>query len=379
MQNIIFNTDKLAVGYNKKILIDNIDISVNKGEIVTLIGPNGAGKSTVLKTIAAQLPMLAGSVFISGKNLKDISNNELAKTMSIMTTASIRPELMTCYDVIKSGRYPYTGQLGILSENDKKQIAEAMKLMSVESIADRDFNCISDGQRQRVMLARAVCQEPDVLILDEPTSFLDIHHKLELLSMLKRLVTIKKISVIMSMHELDLAQRISDFVICISNGGIDKCGAPEEIFTDEYISRLYDISAASYYSGYGSAELERVSGQPQVFVIAGGGTGINTFRRLQRMQIPFAAGIIYENDIDFPAASALAAEVVSEKAFEPISAYNFDKAVKLMENCRKVICCTEHFGTLNSENKKLYEYAKENNRLWSKNRINVNKVVKNTE
>lgn len=360
MQDVIFSTEQMAVGYNKKLLIDNIDISVNRGEIVTLIGPNGAGKSTILKTIASQLSALAGSIYINGNDLRKTGSRELAKTMSIMMTSRIEPELMTCYDIVKSGRYPYTGQLGILSEYDRSQITEAMRLMSVESIADSDFNCISDGQRQRVMLARAVCQEPDILILDEPTSFLDIHHKLELLSMLKRLVTSKKIGVIMSMHELELAQRISDRIICVSDNRIGKCGTPEEIFTDEYINELYDISSPGYYSGYGSVELERVTGEPEVFVIAGGGTGINTFRRLQRMQIPFAAGIIYENDIDFPAASALASEIAAENAFEPVSSSTFDKALKLIEKCRRVICCTDHFGTLNTENRKLFEYSREN-------------------
>ena len=181
--------------------------------------------------------------------------------------------------------------------------------------------------------------------------------------MLKRLVIRKKIGVIMSMHELDLAQRISDRIICVSNNGIDKCGTPEEIFTDEYINKIYNIFPASYYAGYGSAELERVTGEPEVFVIAGGGRGINTFRRLQRKQVPFAAGIISENDIDFPVASALASEIVSEKAFEPVSTETFDKALKIIEKCRKVISCTDSFGTLDSVNKKLYDYARENNWL----------------
>lgn len=365
MQKTILNTDKLAVGYNKKILIDNIDISVNRGQIVTLIGPNGAGKSTVLKTISAQLSAVSGSVYIGGKNLRNISGHGLAETMSVMMTSRIEPELMTCCDVIKSGRYPYTNQLGILSDYDKKCIAESMELTSVKNLAGKDFNCISDGQRQRVMLARAVCQEPDILVLDEPTSFLDIHHKLELLAMLKKLVTMKNIGVIMSMHELDLAQRISDFVICVNKDGIDKCGTPEEVFTDEYINRLYNIESSGYYSGYGSVELEKVRGEAEVFVIAGGGTGINTFRRLQRMTIPFAVGIIYRNDIDFPVGSALAAEIVSEKPFEPVSVNNFNKAVELIEKYKKVICCNENFGTLDSANRKLYEYAEKNNYLKS--------------
>lgn len=361
MAEIILNTERLSVGYGKRVVIDGIDISVNQGQIVTLIGPNGAGKSTILKTIAAQLSAISGTVFINGKNMQDIGNRELAQTMSIMMTNRIETELMSCYDVVKTGRYPYTGQLGILSNNDKKQIAEAMKMTAVEELSDVDFSCISDGQRQRVMLAKAICQEPDILILDEPTSFLDIHHKLELLSILKRLVSEKNIGVIMSMHELDLAQRISDHVICIADNKIDRFGTPEDVFTDEYIKRLYTVNSGSFYSGYGSVELERINGIPQIFVIAGGGTGLHTFRRLQRMRVPFATGIIYENDIDYPVANALAAEVVYEKAFELVSQQKVDRAMKLIDECKNVICCIEKFGTLNSKNQLLFEYARKKN------------------
>ncbi len=356
----ILHTDKLAVGYGKKVLIDGIEVSVHAGQIVTLIGPNGAGKSTILKTIASQLDALSGVIFIGEKNSQNMNSRTRAKHLSIMMTTRAEPELMTCYDVIKTGRYPYTGQLGILSEQDQKKIAEAMRLTSVEEIADRDFNHISDGQRQRVMLARAVCQEPDILVLDEPTSFLDIHHKLELLSMLKGLVTEKNIGVIMSMHELDLAQRISDYIVCVSEHRIDMCGTPEEIFSDAYISKLYNITSGSFCAGYGSIELERVTGTPKIFVIAGGGSGPSTFRRLQRMHIPFAAGIIPENDMDYPAASALAAALVSEKAFEPFSHETISKAKKIIESCRRVICCNDNFGTLNDGNRILYEFAEQN-------------------
>lgn len=340
-------------------LIDGIEISVNSGEILTLIGPNGAGKSTILKTLCRQLRKVSGAVFINGKESDKIKNRELARTMSILMTERAEPELMTCGDVVNSGRYPYTGQLGILSENDRLKAMEAMKLTSVEELADKSFSCISDGQRQRVMLARAICQEPEILILDEPTSFLDIHHKLELLSILKKLVNNKKLAVIMSMHEIELAQKISDYVVCVGSGGIDKCGIPEEIFTGEYISRLYGISPSSYNPDFGSVELECAEGTPEIFIIAGNGSGISTFRRLQRMNIPFSAGVLHENDIDYAAAKSLAAEIISEKPFEPISETNVKKAEKIMDSCGKVICCLKSFGTYNSGNKRLLKLAEE--------------------
>lgn len=363
MENKFLYTENLSVGYGRNILIDGINISVSRGQITTLIGPNGAGKSTILKSIIKQLDKISGTIFIGGKNAESIGGNDLAKTMSVLMTERMETELMTCADVVKTGRYPYTGQLGILSEHDKNKVTEAMELTRVTEIGNRNFNCISDGQRQRVMLARAICQEPDVLILDEPTSFLDIRHKLEMLNILKMLVREKNIAVIMSMHELDLAQRISDNIVCISENGIDKYGTSEEIFATEYIGRLYGITPYCYNENYGTSELEKPCGAPQVFVIAGGGTGINTFRNLQRQNIPFITGIIHENDIDFPAAAALAAEVITEKAFEPISNESIEKAAKKITLCREVICCTDKFGTMNIGNKKLKEYAQKQGKL----------------
>lgn len=355
----IIRTEGLTVGYGKKVVVDGVEIEARRGEIISIIGPNGAGKSTILKTIAAQLAGISGAVYISGRNMDSMSRAELSRTMSVMLTERIDTELMTCCDVVKTGRYPYTNQFGILSQEDRDRIKYAMDLTSVSELADADFSQISDGQRQRVMLAKAICQDPDILILDEPTSFLDIHHKLVLLSMLKRLVRERGIAVIMSMHELDLAQRISDRVIAVAGNRVDRCDAPEKIFTDEYITSLYHIGSGTYCSVYGSVELERCMGAAEVFVIAGGGSGVDTFRQLQRRGTPFASGIIYENDIDYHAASALSCEIVSEKAFEPVSGDKLERAIAIIESCRRVICCVSRFGTLDSANRRLYEYSSE--------------------
>ena len=143
MEKSMIYTKSLSVGYSGKVIIDGIEISVNSGEILTLIGPNGAGKSTILKTICRQLQKISGAVYINGKESGCFTNRELAKTISILMTERVEPEMMTCGDVVKSGRYPYTGQLGILSENDKIKVMEAMKLTSVDELADKSFNCIS--------------------------------------------------------------------------------------------------------------------------------------------------------------------------------------------------------------------------------------------
>lgn len=363
MKEAILHTADLAVGYNKKALIRDIEISVRPGQIVTLIGPNGAGKSTILKSITRQLEPIAGTVSIRDTSIRHIPERKFAQTVSVMMTGWTDPEWMLCEEVVESGRFPYTGRLGLLSEQDREKVWEAMELVHVTELAQRNFTRISDGQRQRVMLARAICQEPDILILDEPTSFLDIRHKLELLSLLKDLVRQKHLAVIMSLHEIDLAQKISDYVLCIKGDHIDRCGTPEEVFTAAYIHELYGVHRGSYNSQYGSLELDAPKGKPQVFVIGGGGLGIPVYRKLQRSGIPFIAGILHTNDLDYPVASALAAEVISEQAFEPISEAAICRAKAALQQCTGVICCLARFGTQNQGNRQLLELAKQQNKL----------------
>lgn len=154
--------------------------------------------------------------------------------------------MMTCRDVVETGRYPYTGYFGVLSDADKAAAQRAVETVDIADFADRDFNAISDGQRQRVMLARAICQEPEILILDEPTSYLDIHHKIYFLEILRRLADEKKLAVIVSMHELELAGKIADHAVCINGGRVVKQGLPAEVFTEEVIRDVFDISPELY-------------------------------------------------------------------------------------------------------------------------------------
>ena len=262
MNEFYVQTEQMTVGYDGKPLIRNIEIRLKRGEILTLIGPNGAGKSTILKSMTKQLKLVGGTVYLGGEQMNRMSGKEVAKKLAVVMTERLRPELMTCEDIVATGRYPYTGTLGILSERDWEKVHEAMALVHAADFKDRDFTAVSDGQRQRILLARAICQEPEIIVLDEPTSFLDIRHKLELLTILKDMVVKKNTAVLMSLHELDLAQKISDSVICVHGDQIEKYGTPEDIFTSEYIHHLYGITAGSYNASFGCLEMEPPNGKP---------------------------------------------------------------------------------------------------------------------
>ena len=360
MEEFYFYTEGLMVGYEGVPLIKNIEIRLKKGEILTLIGPNGAGKTTILKSIIRQLAPLAGMVYLDGKKMQELSGKELSQKLSVVLTERVRPELMTCADVVATGRYPYTGRFGVLSEQDRRIVRESMELVHIQELSDRDFTQTSDGQKQRVMLARAICQEPDIIVLDEPTSFLDMKYKLEFLSIIQNMSRTRELSVIMSLHELDLAGRISDKIACVRGDRIDRFGTPEEIFSEGYIQELYRMTTGSYDERTGNLELEPVQGEPEVLVLSGNGTGTAVYRRLQREGIPFAAGILWENDLDYPSAKALAAEVVSVKAFCRIDEKAMKRTKEMIDRCRRVICTfdEQEAGDFYQELKELLEYAR---------------------
>lgn len=362
MQNYL-TADNLTVGYRGKPILSDISMNIRRGSIVTLIGPNGAGKSTILKSIIRELSPLGGSVFLDGTALEDYSDPDFAKKTAVVMTGRPDPELMTCFDVAAAGRYPYTGRFGILSKEDKKKVMDALEMVRCESLADVLFQNTSDGQKQRILLARAICQEPELLVLDEPTSFLDIRHKLELLDILKKLVHERNVAVLMSLHELDLAERISDYVLCAESGTIGRAGTPSEVFEGDYIAKLYGIEHGSYLTSLGFPELPRTDGAPGVFVIGGMGSGIPVYHALNRAGIPFAAGVIHENDMEYQTARVLAAEVIREAAFEPVGEQAFLRAKKVLESCKAVFCPLNVFGTMNKKNRELLRIGTELGKL----------------
>ena len=265
-EHFLCGAQGLAIGYGKTPLISDICLGVQPGQILTLIGPNGAGKSTLLRTLAGQLTPMGGTVLLEGRSLADYTGTQRAQKLALMAPHSRRMELTTCFDFVSAGRYPYTGRLGILSAGDRQQVHRALELVGAAQLAARDFNRISDGQRQRILLARALCQQPEVILLDEPTSFLDIKGKIELLTILKELAHTGQLAVILSLHELELAEKIADTVVCVSPGGVSGVLTPEQAFQPENIRALYGLTEQQYTALFGTPEPEAEkapAGKPQ--------------------------------------------------------------------------------------------------------------------
>mgnify|MGYP000525644864 CR=1 FL=1 len=257
MKEFLCETQELAIGYGKMPLASGIALGANPGQILVLVGPNGAGKSTLLKTLAGQLAAQSGAVLLQGQNLTTYTPNARARKMALMLPHTRRTELTTCFEFAAAGRIPYTGRLGILSDADRQAVQDALEIAGAAHLADRDFNCISDGQRQRVLLARAICQQPKVLLLDEPTSFLDIKGKIELLTILQKLAHEQGLAVIVSLHELDMAQKIADAVVCVFPDHVSGVLTPDAAFAPDNIRALYALSEEQYTALFGQTKPQK--------------------------------------------------------------------------------------------------------------------------
>lgn len=231
--------DNLSVGYGRRVLLKDLCASILPGQILTLIGPNGAGKSTILKTISHHLACMGGVVRIGGENIERMDSCELAKRLSVVLTERVRPELMTCYDVAASGRYPYTGRFGMLTALDRDVIAQSLALVRVEELADKPFARVSDGQRQRVMIARALCQQPRVLVLDEPTAELDPASSLAVFELLARYARENGTTVIVVEQKIALLSDFADMLLIVDGGKVRFQGAPAEVL--EHSDELLEV------------------------------------------------------------------------------------------------------------------------------------------
>ncbi|KNZ41113.1 ABC transporter ATP-binding protein [Acetobacterium bakii] len=358
-----FQTDNLSVGYCGKALIKNINIGVEKGKILCLLGPNGSGKSTILKSISRHLKKIAGTVFIAKEDMNNLNSVEVAKRLSVVLTEKVAPELMTCEEVVATGRYPYTNHFGKLTDEDHRIIEESMAAVSVLDLMDNEFSHLSDGQKQRVLLARAICQQPEIIILDEPTSYLDIRHKIELLGILRKMAVNQKVTVILSLHEVDLAAKLADTIILVKDNSVYGSGCPEDVLSDTVIKKLYGIEAGSFNMLMGSVELPKTcQTEPKVFVFGGDGYGTRCYRALHKRGISFCTGVLYHNDVDYQVAMSLARQTIFEKSFRPISDVIYEQACKAMLNCKVIIDTGFDLDGVTNRNRQLLELAYNTNK-----------------
>ena len=212
----------------------------DSGELVCLLGPNGIGKSTLLRTIARMQPALWGTVELGGADLRSISHAELARRLGVVLTERVAVEALTVRQIVELGRYPHSGWFGGLTDRDRVVVDWAIDAVGARHLADRDFSRLSDGERQRVMIARALAQEPVLLVLDEPTAFLDVPSRVELMGLLRQLTRERPLAVVVSTHDLELALRTADVVWLVMPGGELVTGAPEDVVLSGGIGQAFE-------------------------------------------------------------------------------------------------------------------------------------------
>jgi iron complex transport system ATP-binding protein len=236
-------TRDLAVGYRNhgktRAVLNDINVSVGAGELVCLLGVNGIGKSTLMRTLARMEPALAGSVEIKGTDITGMSPYDLARHVAVVLTERVAVGSMPAFKLVELGRYPHVGRSGLLSNADRDIVRDAIVAVGAEHLAHRDLTELSDGERQRIMIARALAQRPAVLLLDEPAAFLDVSARVEMIATLRQLAREQGVAVILSSHDLELSLRMADTIWLIDGAGCMHIGAPEDLLADGSIAAAF--------------------------------------------------------------------------------------------------------------------------------------------
>lgn len=240
----ILKTSSLSIGYESKTIVSDINVTLNEGDIIALVGPNGAGKSTLFKTFSTHIKPVSGKIELFGKDLTSHSPKERAKLLGIVLTERPDDMFLKVFDVVAAGRYPYTGMFGKLSEKDENEIKASLELVGVNNLIDRSFNTLSDGEKQKVMIAKAIAQNTPIIMLDEPTAFLDYPSKTELFSLLKKLAKEQKKAILFSSHDLELLLRYTDNLWIIAKNKPFAAGLSSELLKNGVIQKYFALQDA---------------------------------------------------------------------------------------------------------------------------------------
>ena len=231
----------LVFSYRDSPVLKNIDMGLNPSELLGVVGPNGSGKSTLIRCIDGILKPGDGHILLNGKNLSSMGQIEVARHLGYVPQNAPKTFPVTVFDAVLMGRRPHLSWCS--GKKDRGRVVEALKRLCIEHLALRDFNELSGGEQQRVLIARALAQEADVLLLDEPTSNLDIRHQLEVMEIMKQLVSEKGLAAVIAIHDLNLASRYADRVVMMNEGEVFASGTPAEVFTPRNIARVYGVES----------------------------------------------------------------------------------------------------------------------------------------
>lgn len=285
-QHAALSTQHLSIGYRQprrppRVVAEDIQVTLKPGELVCLIGPNGAGKSTLMRTLAGMQPPLAGRVMVMGDDARNLSPREMAQRLSIVLTERVEVGILPAYALVALGRYPYTDWTGRLTPDDEAAVRQAITAVGADDLAARSVDELSDGERQKILIARALAQEPAVMLLDEPTAFLDLPRRAEIMQLLRRLARETHRAILLSTHDLDLALRSADQIWLMPKGGRLVAGAPEDVVLSGALEAAFRAEGVTFdiYTG-----AFRIPGRPSgvVSVFGEGIPAVWTIRALER-------------------------------------------------------------------------------------------------
>ena len=234
-------TEHLAVGYDRALIVPDFNVTLEKGMVTSIIGANGCGKSTVLKAIGRIIPSAGGTVLINDTHISDLRSREIAQQMAILPQTPQAPGTLTCSELVSYGRFPYQTGFGRLTKEDREAVDWALTVTNMAAYKDREIAFLSGGQRQRVWIAMALAQQTGIILLDEPTTYLDLCHQLEVLELLKKLNREEHTTIVMVLHDLNLASRYSHRLLAMRQGQVYRYGTPGEVFTADMLEHCFRI------------------------------------------------------------------------------------------------------------------------------------------
>jgi iron complex transport system ATP-binding protein len=243
MEVTLLVAKKIRASYRDNVVLDNIDLTIHKGDFTGVIGPNGTGKTTLLKVLTGVKKPLSGTVYLDNNDMKTLSRQEIALIMAVVPQSSFVPPLFTVEDVVSIGRYAHGSKRFTTTPSDKSAIDKALSITGTERFRNRNISELSGGERQEVLIARALVQEPKLLLLDEPTANLDIKHQLKILGLVRSLIDDQNLTALMVIHDLNLAARFCNKLILLHNGNVHSAGSAEVVLTPKNIAEAYGVHA----------------------------------------------------------------------------------------------------------------------------------------
>ena len=236
-----FEAKNIVTGYEKKIIIDGIDLSIPSNKVSVIIGSNGCGKSTLLKTLARLIKPVSGDIIIDGKKITSIPSKKLAQVLGLLPQSPVVPEGITVWDLVSRGRFPYQAFFKGMNQEDFNAVQDALEIMGISELANRSVDELSGGQRQRVWIAMALAQQTDILLLDEPTTYLDIAYQVEILDLLTDLNRKRGTTIVMVLHDINLSARYADYIFALRKGKLVAEGTPEDVITSDLINDVFGL------------------------------------------------------------------------------------------------------------------------------------------